>query len=291
MTGRRQTVATLVALLSLGAPYCATADDGATNSGPKGAKGLFFAQLEKPTENLNTGMRYWIELTRKGQSEVAHVSNKQQFHTGDQIRFHVRPNIDGFAYIVLRSGSRGEQAVLFPDSARGDNNRVSRGEDYILPADGAFEFDKNPGMEKLTILLSRTAINAQAYLSKPADQPVVIASAITGSKDLVPSQVFVAYAIPHEPVAPPHVTEHKHVIAVKPATPSLPQTISDDSNESKAPKHHKTVPHTTTTTTVSKHETIQKTAASLNDDTGVTTVIKKSADGVLFVNLELDHRS
>ncbi len=290
MTGRRQTVATLVALLSLGAPYCATADDGATNPGTSkgGAKGLFFAQLAKPTENLNTGMRYWIELTHKGKTEVARVSNKQQFHTGDQIRFHVRPNIDGYAYIVMRSGSRGEQAVLFPDPARGDNNKVSRGEDYVLPADGAFEFDSNSGMEKLTILLSRTTINAQAYLAKPADQPVVIACAITGSKDLVPSQVFVAYANPHEPAAPSHVSEHKHIIAVKPATPPLPiQTASDDSNESKAPKRHKaTVPHTAT---VSKHETIQK--ASLNDDEGVTTVIKKSPDGVLFINLELDHRS
>ncbi len=280
MTGHRHIVATLVAMLSMGAPYCAIADDAADSHKAPGPKGLFFAQLKQPSENLNTGLRYWIELTRHGKTE--HVSNKYQFRTGDQIRFHVRPNIDGFAYIVMRSGSRGEQAVLFPDAARGDNNKVDRGEDYVLPADGAFEFDANPGMEKLTLLLSRQSINASAYLAKPESHPVVIASAMSGSKDLVPSQVFVAYADPHETKP-----ERTKVETSKPAKERIVASNPEDQKGDKNPKRKKPTPTPHITTPPVKPTPRISTG---HDDAGVTTIVKKT-DGVLHVNVDLDHRS
>jgi hypothetical protein len=308
MTGRRHIVASMVALLSLAAPLCATADDATKSDSDKWsyAKGLFRKQLDQPKEALNIGLHYWVELTRKGTSQ--RVSNKYAFKSGDQMQFHIRPNIDGYAYVVLRSGSRGETAVLFPDPAHGDNNRVEHGIDYALPSGSeSFEFDQNAGTEKITLLLSRSPINAQAYLAKPSDSPTVIASAITGSKDLVPSQVFVAYATPHESGPPPatesakkitpatHVT-YKKEKGEKKSTVASNTVATDDSIESKAPKKHKTTAHTTTastTTTVTKHETAVHTAAAsdANDDAGITSVIKKTPDGVLFVNVDLDHRS
>lgn len=293
MTGRRHIVASMVALLSLAAPLCATADDATKSDSDKWAyaKGLFRKQMDSPKESLNVGLHYWVELTPKGSKEPMRVSNKHAFRSGDQIQFHIRPNIDGYAYVVMRSGSRGEQAVLFPDPAHGDNNRVEHGIDYALPSGHeSFEFDKNAGTEKLTLLLSRNPINAQAYLAKPTDSPTVIASAITGSKDLVPSQVFVAYAAPHSDGPPPavHVTEKKKVVASKTNT-STPVT-PDEVGESKAPKKHKT-PAKTSTTTTTKHETTQVASSNSSDDAGVTTVVKKAPDGVLFVNVDLDHRS
>lgn len=296
MTGRRHIVASMVALLSLAAPLCATADDAIKSESDKWqyAKGLFRKQMDQPKEALNIGLHYWVEMTRKGSSQ--RVSNKYAFKTGDQIQFHIRPNIDGYAYVVMRSGSRGESSVLFPDPAHGDDNRVERGVDYALPSSSeSFEFDQNPGTEKITLLLSRHPINAQAYLAKPSDTPTVIASAMVGSKDLVPSQVFVAYASPHETAPLPsttRVTEKKKVekkstvVATTPATP-------DEASESKSAKKHKTASNHSTTSsssTTTKHETV-KTASNPNDETGVTSVIKKTPDGVLFVNIDLDHRS
>ncbi|HEY9732444.1 MAG TPA: DUF4384 domain-containing protein [Drouetiella sp.] len=303
MTGRRHIVASMVALLSLAAPLCATADDAIKSDSDKWtyAKGLFRKQLDQPKEALNIGLHYWVELTRKGNSQ--RVSNKYAFKTGDQIQFHIRPNIDGYAYVVMRSGSRGESSVLFPDPAHGDDNRVEHGIDYALPSSSeSFEFDQNPGTEKITLLLSRHPINAQAYLAKPADSPTVIASAVTGSKDLVPSQVFVAYATPHETAPPPtttRTTEKKKVEKKQSLIASTPVT-PDDSSESKAAKKHKTgSSHTSTSTsgsttsTTSSSTTKQttRTASNPNDDSGMTTVIKKTPDGVLFVNIDLDHRS
>ncbi|HEY9678848.1 MAG TPA: DUF4384 domain-containing protein [Drouetiella sp.] len=296
MIGRRHIISSMVALLTLGAPLCAIAEDGEKGDADKWqyAKGLFRTQLEKPTENLNIGLHYWIEIQRNGHSQ--RVSNKYAFKKGDKIQIHMKPNIDGYAYVVLRStGATQENQVLFPDTTRGDNNKVARGVDYALPSSGeSFEFDANAGTEKLSLLLSRNPIDAQAYLSKPADTPVTIASAFTGSKDLVPSQVFVAYANPHD-LAPPPVKEAPKKVT-KVATKPVTNAVSDESSESKAPtkKPHKTTTvktastTTSTTTTTSKHE---NTKASFNDEAGVTTVVKKSPDGVLFVNVDLDHRS
>lgn len=298
MTGRRHIVASMVALLSLAAPLCVcAADDAAKSDSDKWqfAKGLFRKQLDQPKEALNIGLNYWVELTRKGGSQ--RVSNKHAFRSGDQIQFHIRPNIDGYAYVVLRSGSRGESSVLFPDPAHGDDNRVEHGVDYALPSGSeSFEFDQNPGTEKITLLLSRHPINAQAYLSKPADSPTVIASASTGSKDLVPSQVFVAYATPHDAAPPPTTprTPEKKKVEKKPVIASSTPATPDDSSESKAAKKHKlTTPanHTGSTSSTSTTKQSTRLTSSANDDAGVTSVIKKTPDGVLYVNIDLDHRS
>ena len=138
----------------------------------EGAKSLYAMQMNRPGEDLNLGVQYWIELHRG--SEVTHVNNKTSFRSGDKIRFHVRPNINGFAYILLRSGSQGEQSVLFPDPTRGETNKVMAGNDYTLPTNDFLEFDQNPGHEKLTLMISRQPINATAYLSTPESERILI---------------------------------------------------------------------------------------------------------------------
>ena len=109
---------------------------------------------------------------------------------GDHIQFHVCPNIDGYAYIVLKTVATGEEAVLFPQA--GESNKVEHGKDYVLPpGTGCLTFDKIPGTEKLTLLLSQTALNRSLFLAKPSAQATQIASAKGGSKDLIPAQVLV----------------------------------------------------------------------------------------------------
>ncbi len=110
----------------------------------EGAKGLFWEQNNNPDKKLNTGVQYWIELHRDGRKET--VSNKYNFKSGDKIRFHVKANIDCYAYILLKSGSRGEQSVLFPEETLSESNKVKRGTDYIIPAEGFLAFDENPGV-------------------------------------------------------------------------------------------------------------------------------------------------
>lgn len=185
----RQITALVAALVASSLSIAANADDTkGINFEPKDLS-LSATQREAIAQN-NIGFSYWIELLRNGKTQ--HVTNRLQFKSGDRIRFHVKPVTDGYAYILLKSGSRGEKAVLFPDEKVAQNNQLQHGKDYALPAEGYLKFDQNPGKEKVTLLLSRNEIDADAYLSKPVEQPTVIASALFGSKDIAGKNVFIS---------------------------------------------------------------------------------------------------
>ena len=147
----------------------------------------------KVATNIKTGVRYWIELDRHG--KVFRVTNQQKFVTGDRIRFHVQATVDGFAYIVLRSGSQGEQAVLFPLERLKEDNRLHREVDYALPADDFLTFDEHPGTEKVTLLFSKHALDQTKLLAASNDSAnhVVVGSSAPGSKDLIPARTSVVY--------------------------------------------------------------------------------------------------
>jgi hypothetical protein len=242
-------------------------------AGEDGAKGLFFEQLESPTKAMNTGVQYSIELIRDGKK--TRVTNKYGFQNGDKIRFHVRSNIDGYAYVLLKNGSRGEQSVLFPNS--GDDNKVKRGDDYVIPSDGFLTFDENPGTEKVSLVLSRMPIDAQAYLSAPKEAPTLIASASTGSKDLIPSRVLVHYSdSPAPPVKIASVPKTEPKIETPktqaPKTGGKPTTKVVASNKKPEPKP------------VAKNDKKKG-----RDDDGMVTVVSELPSNVLHVDVDLHH--
>jgi|GEM_PF-436735 len=293
----------------------AQAADGSENGPVTGAKGLFFEQLEKPKENLNTGLRYWIEMKRNG--TMQRVSNKTQFKSGDSIRFHVRSNINGYAYILLSSGSRGEQSVLFPDEKTGESNRLESGREYVLPQGGALTFDENPGTEKLTLLLSRTPIDAQTYLSKPPAEKEItlIASAQEGSKDLVPARIYVAMGAPHSDGPPPILiassskpnnpverigkgedSDKPAKAADKPAKKKAKVAKKADSKKVATSTTTSTstasadVPEKHTTSVVHRTNVVASTKTGKNsDDDGTTTIVSSKSNGLLHVDVALDH--
>ncbi len=159
--------------------------------GADGAKDLFYRQMTRPGDQLNTGVQYWIELRRNNES--SRVNNKFDFKSGDRIKFHVKANVSGYAYVILKEGSKGEHAVLFPDSKMADDNRVKAGQDYAIPDDGFLLFDSEPGSERLMLVLSRSPIRPDDYVA-PAYKPrVLVASRLPGSKDLVPGSAVVSF--------------------------------------------------------------------------------------------------
>lgn len=242
----------------------------AAQTGKKdGAKDLFYQQLDKPQLAMNTGLQYWIELHRKGQ--VLKVSNKTEFYSGDKIRFHIRPNIDGYSYVVLKCGSKGERDVLFPLEKYKDDNRIARGRDIAIPTqpNDLLMFDNNPGIERVAIVLSRSPMNADQYLNKT--QPIVIASGISGSKDLVPSRVMVQPAATQE--APSTNSQIQTVVASN--TPSLPPDNTS-----------KVTPNIITET--SAGDPHPNSAPENKQEHGVTTVVQQDA-GVLSVDVVLQH--
>jgi hypothetical protein len=278
-------------------------EDSASND--EGAKSLYARQMARPGDSINLGVQYWIELHRGKQ--VEHVNNKMAFQSGDKIRFHLRPNINGYAYILLQSGSRGERSVLFPDASRGETNKVTAGNDYTMPTDDFLEFDSNPGSEKLVLLVSRMPIDAKAYLSPNTDgEHILIASAADGSKDLIPSKIVLAFApAPQTSAAPPAAPEK----VVHDAQQKEP-TKKNDKQPAKLPvtKQHIAASNSSSRRTVARaaHASgsvhiAQSSAQAAHRTEGAhasyeekqkesaVTVVKKDPSGVLAIEVALEH--
>jgi hypothetical protein len=127
----------------------------------QGAKSIFYRQLDDRTQVNNVGLTYSIELIRNGKRAL--VDSRYPFASGDQLRFHVQSNIDGYLYIVMQRGSRGDAALLFP--AAPENNHIAAGKDIRVPEKGVLEFDEVAGVEKVKLVLSADRIegNPAAY--------------------------------------------------------------------------------------------------------------------------------
>ena len=158
--------ATTVSLLHFPAAIAAQDKHGVSSTPPikgsskaagNGAKNLYYRQIQDPSQNTNFGLTYSIELTRDG--KVAVVDSRFPFRSGDQLKFHVQSNTDGFLYIAMKEGSKGDSALLFPADASGENNQIKAGEDIVVPAKGVLEFDNNPGTETVKLIFSDKKID------------------------------------------------------------------------------------------------------------------------------------
>ncbi len=112
--------------------------------------------------------------------------------SGDRIRFHVQSNVDGYAYIFLISGSQGSRSILYPYPEQPQDNTIKRGQQYVLPGNGNLAFDSHPGIEKVTLLISKRPLDASNYLAKHSKRAVIVSDA-HGSKDIGAPETVIAY--------------------------------------------------------------------------------------------------
>jgi hypothetical protein len=101
-------------------------------------------------------LKYSI-LQRKG-NNFAEVDSDTEFHSGDRIRVRVEANSSAYLYIVM-GGSSGQWRVLFPSKdISGGNNRIEAGQPCTIPpeSDPPFYFDETAGVEKVSLVLTRS---------------------------------------------------------------------------------------------------------------------------------------
>ncbi len=166
------------------------------------ARREFIQQLNDPDHKINNGLSYWIELTRAGKSY--RCNNKVKFKSGDEIRFHVVTNTDGYAYILLKKGSSGGHRLLFPDEETGIDNHILKAHDYVIPTEAALAFDNQKGAEIVGLLFSRTKLNPDQYMNIPTLTCFVSAKQ-DGSKDLVPTRMQLSWDDPDPVIIPGEV--------------------------------------------------------------------------------------
>ncbi|MBA3856247.1 MAG: hypothetical protein C0507_04995 [Cyanobacteria bacterium PR.3.49] len=142
-----------------------------------------------PAETItnNAGISYWIELKRGGKK--FRCNSRTAFKSGDEIRFHVIPEVDGYAYVVLKQGTSGGKAVLYPPENQ-EHNILRADSDYPLPYEGWLAFDNTPGIEKLSLVFSRQKMDTNHFTS---DRIEVAYIGETGSKDIVPTRMKLSF--------------------------------------------------------------------------------------------------
>jgi hypothetical protein len=141
---------------------------------------------------------YWIELYRDG--KVFRCNNKSSFKSGDAIRFHIIPKHNGYAYLMMKHGTSGRSATLFPTAATGTNNFLTAGKDYAVPTKTWLKFDGNPGTETLTLFFSKTEIANYEMVNRQL--VAYISPERTGSKDLVPTRMRLSWDNPDPLIVP-----------------------------------------------------------------------------------------
>jgi hypothetical protein len=98
-------------------------------------------------------------MRRDAAGEYQEVAPDSVFHSGDHIRLSFLPNAPGYFY-VIEQGSTGAWRPIFPPQNSDTNaTKISAGQLQIVPGKKqSFQFDQNPGDEKLFVILSRTPI-------------------------------------------------------------------------------------------------------------------------------------
>lgn len=142
---------------------------------------------------------YWIELMRGGKRYSC--NNKTRFRSGDEIRIHMICNSDGYAYILMKQGTSGAHAVLFPDAKTGRNNSITASKDYAFPSATWLKFDDNPGTEKISLIFAKTPLDPDTnkYLNS---QDVIVSADKSGAKDLCPTRMQISWDDPNPLIIP-----------------------------------------------------------------------------------------
>lgn len=106
---------------------------------------------------------------------------------------------------MLKRGSSGAHAVLFPDSRTGRNNAVSAKKDYALPSATWLKFDEVPGTEKVALIFSRTPLDPDTnkYINS---QSVIVTADKSGAKDLCPTRMQIGWDDPTPIIMPDSMT-------------------------------------------------------------------------------------
>lgn len=113
-----------------------------------------------------------IQLEKKAGDQVQTVDPRHVFDKGDTVRFHLKPSVDAYLY-VLDLNTSGKYEVLFPRAETGSDNHIEQGRDYLMPAtsDGWFEVTGPAGHERLFFVMSPVALTVGEVQNRAAARP------------------------------------------------------------------------------------------------------------------------
>lgn len=163
-------------------------------------KPLLPATTETQPVRADATINYWIELCRD--EKFYRCNNKYEFRSGDLIRFHLIPESDGYAYLLMSQGSSGKRKMLFPTPESGKDNFFRKGRDYSVPSNAWMQLDKTPGTEMLNLVFSKEPLNISPETIQPPALTCYVSPELSGAKDLVPTRMKLSWDDPKPVLLP-----------------------------------------------------------------------------------------
>lgn len=146
------------------------------------------ARAERLADKLS--VTYAIEVIHDG--KVSNVPSNYAFHKGDDVRFHVQSNTDGFMYILASGADRGSFDVIYPPTGVKETG-IQKGKDYHLPHDG-MKLKSASVMKSVKLVFSKTRLDTDMprRMSFPGlvDKTPSLANTVTGTPETAKPETF-----------------------------------------------------------------------------------------------------
>jgi len=133
--------------------------------------------------NGKLGVKFNVKLDRDGNEKL--VRSDYDFQDGDRMRFQFLVNRESYVYVLHRTlngdpsrlkgidietGGPGPDStpyrLLFPNRETGRNNKLAPNRVYTVPGqDADFVMDRNPGVEKLYLVVSPKPLELTKYFN------------------------------------------------------------------------------------------------------------------------------
>lgn len=129
-----------------------TATAAARQDGAK--KGVVQVANKKSADPKSIGASYFIRL-KNPDGSTSDVLTSRKFKSGERFQLGVKVNRPSYIYIY-NEDPNGKVTQVYPQPGR--DNFVNAMGVVFLPSQGAFEFDHEPGVEKLLVYVSKAAV-------------------------------------------------------------------------------------------------------------------------------------
>lgn len=115
------------------------------------SQGLIILDDEEPRPPRNAGIQTAILV--ETEDGYRRMSSNETFFDGQRFRLRVTAEAPGYLY-TLCLNSQGSALVLFPNNQGDPSNHLSRRSSLTIPDSGWFQFDDEPGIEQVYLIIS-----------------------------------------------------------------------------------------------------------------------------------------
>lgn len=116
---------------------------------------MYSMQKRSSTSPKPVSITYAVEVIRNG--KISNVPDNYAFKKGDDVRFHVQSNTDGYMYILASGADGGQYDLIYPQSGSNEKE-LKKGQNYHLPEQGV-KVQSSGNLKSVKLVFSKTKLD------------------------------------------------------------------------------------------------------------------------------------